>query len=65
MSIADTAVTDASLPVLAKMPSLKRLVVRPRTFWKKGSGKSPRSDLTIVDATDDSRTPIDVFGPLH
>lgn len=63
--ILDTSITDVSLPALAKMPHLKRMVVRARTFWKTGTGKSPRPSLLIEDGASASRTPVDVFGPLH
>jgi len=65
LSIADTLITEKSLPALAKMPNLKQLVVRNKTFWKLGSGKSPRPTLQIRDSVAVSRTPVDVFGPLH
>jgi hypothetical protein len=65
LNIADTAMTEKSLPALAKMPKLKHLVVRNSTFWKLGKGKSPNSSLKISDAVAVSRTPVDVFTPLH
>jgi hypothetical protein len=65
LNIADTGMTEKSLPILAKMPNLKHLVVRNSTFWKEGSGKSPLSTLKISDSVAVSRTPVDVFTPLH
>jgi hypothetical protein len=65
LHILDTSITEKSLPALANMPHLTKLVVRSSTFWKTGSGKSPRDSLKIVDAVTASRTPVDVFYPLH
>jgi len=65
LNISDTLVTEKSLPTLAKMPNLKRLVVRSSSFWILGHGKSPRPSLIIEDAAAASRTPSDVFYPLH
>jgi hypothetical protein len=65
LNLTDTSITEKSLPALATMPHLKQLVVRSSKFWTLGHGKSPRSTLTISDAVTVSRTPIDVFTPLH
>jgi len=61
----DTQVTEKSLPLFAQMPRLRKLIVRNRTFWKVAPGKSPRAGLTIEDSVIQSRTPVDVFAPLH
>ncbi|MBS1999099.1 MAG: hypothetical protein JSS86_22390 [Cyanobacteria bacterium SZAS LIN-2] len=63
--IDDTMVTEQSLPIFAKLPNLHKLIVRNRTFWKLGSGKSPRASLVIEDSTTQSRAPLDIFRPLH
>jgi len=61
----DTEVTEKSLPIFAQMPKLRKLIVRNKTFWKVAPGKSPRATLVIEDSVVQSRTPVDVFGPLH
>lgn len=65
LGISDTLITEKSLAELAKLPKLKRLVIRAKQFWKNGSGKSPRATLQIVDITETARTPIEFFAPLH
>jgi len=63
--VEDTQVTEKSLAIFAQMPNLHKVIVRNKTFWKLGQGKSPRADLVIEDSVSQSRTPVDVFGPLH
>ncbi len=64
--ITDLKITDKSLPVLAKLPKLKTLVVRPAKFWTPGQPRMKlRPGLEIVDAAARSRTPIEIFRPVH
>ena len=64
--ITDTKITDKSLPVLAKLPKLKTLVVRPAKFWTPGQPHAKlRPGLEIVDAVSRSRAPLEIFRPVH
>lgn len=65
LNLLDTSVTETSLPSLLKLPKLQKLVVRHSKFWKIGHGKSPRAGLVIQDGAEASRTPADLFDPLH
>ncbi len=65
LQLQDTSITEKSLPQLAKLPFLKKLVVRNRSFWIKGFGKSPKSTLAIYDVSTSGNSSADMFEPLH
>jgi len=65
LQLQDTSVTEKSLPQLAKLPLLKKLVVRSKSFWIKGFGKSPKATLTIYDASASKNVSPDLFDPSH
>ncbi|MBU6454756.1 MAG: hypothetical protein KGS72_23515 [Cyanobacteria bacterium REEB67] len=65
INVADTSVTDKSLPFLAKLPSLHKITIRANHFWTVNKIKSPRPDLIVEDVTGSARAPVEVFDPLH
>ncbi len=65
LNITDTAVTEKSLEQLSKLPRLKSVIVRARTFWKSGLPKETEGRLRVVDSASKSNATLDVFKPLH
>ncbi len=65
LQLQDTSITEKSLPQLAKLPLLKKLIVRSRSFWFKGFGKSPKATLAIYDASASKNLSPDLFDPFH
>lgn len=66
LSITDTAISDKSLSTFSQLPRLKTLVVRPSTFWTSNQPRAKiRADLEVVDTASRSRTPVEIFRPVH
>lgn len=65
LDVTDTAVTEKSLELLSKLPRLKSVIVRARTFWKSGLPKETEGRLRVVDSASKSNATLDVFKPLH
>jgi hypothetical protein len=65
LNITDTSVTDKSLPELLKLPKLKSITVRARTFWRSGQPGQLNGRLKVIDSASKSNTTEDMFSPLH
>jgi len=65
LNITDTSVTDKSLPGLSKLPKLKTITVRARTFWRSGQPGQLIGRLKVIDSASKSNTTEDMFSPLH
>ncbi|CAN5334299.1 hypothetical protein BH11CYA1_BH11CYA1_13890 [soil metagenome] len=65
LNVTDTKVTEKSLPALAKLPRLKTIIVRGRTFWTGGVPKETGGRLRVVDSASTSNATLDIFKPLH
>ncbi len=65
LNITDTSVTDKSLSELAKLPKLKSITVRARTFWRSGQPSQLNGRLKVIDSASKSNTTVDMFSPLH
>jgi hypothetical protein len=65
LNITDTSVTDKSLPELSKLPKLKSITVRARTFWRSGQPGQLKGRLKVIDSFSKSNTTEDMFSPLH
>jgi len=65
LTIDDTSVTEKSLPILLKLPGLRYVVVRDKTFWKSKNHKNKMGNVTFTDCQTTSNAPPDVFSPLH
>ncbi len=65
LNITDTSVTDKSLPELSKLPKLRSITVRARTFWRSGKPGELKGRLKVIDSASKSNTTEDMFSPLH
>lgn len=65
LNITDTSVTDKSLPELSKLPKLKSITVRARTFWRSSQPSQFKGRLKVIDSASKSNTTVDMFSPLH
>lgn len=65
LKLVDTSVTDKSVTALSKLPNLKSLIVRNRTFWRSGSPSESNGRLKIVDSASKSNATLEIFKPLH
>lgn len=64
LKVTDTSITDKSLAELSKLPKLKSLLVRKRTFWRSGVPGETNGQLKVIDSASKSNA-LDIFKPLH
>jgi hypothetical protein len=65
LNIADTGITEKSLPELYKLPSLRLVKVRNHQFWLGGAVKRTKPGITFEDNETKTRIPLVMFRPLH
>ena len=65
LNIADTGITEKSLPELYKLPSLRLVKVRNHQFWLGGSAKKTKPGIVFEDNEKNTKIPLDMFRPLH
>jgi Leucine-rich repeat (LRR) protein len=65
LDISDTAISDKSIPELLKLPALRDVRVRGKSFWKTRVHKSSYGMVNFNDIADFSDAPSEVFMPLH
>lgn len=65
INLADTAITDKSLPILLKLPNLHKITVRRSTFFKHNRHPNVPPSLHIFDVSEQNKIPLEVFEPLH
>jgi hypothetical protein len=65
LKISDTSVTEKSLAQLSKLPKLKSLIVRNRTFWRSGVPRETSGRLKVIDCSVKNNASLEVFEPLH
>jgi len=59
LSIADTSITDKSIPMLIKIPKLKSVKVRDKDFWTSTKHQTKYGRLEFIDAERTSTIPAD------
>jgi hypothetical protein len=65
LDIDDTSITDKSIPMLIKLPSLREVKVRDALFWKTKEHRTTYGKVHFADITHFVDAPTDIFGPLH
>lgn len=65
INLADTAMTEKSLPILLKLPNLHRITVRRSTYFKHNSHPILPPTVHIIDISQQNKLPLEVFEPLH
>lgn len=65
LKISDTSVTEKSMAQLSKLPKLKSLIVRNRTFWRSGVPSETIGRLKVIDCSVKNNASLEVFQPLH
>lgn len=65
LDISDTGITDKSIPQLLKLPALRDVRVRGKSFWKKRAHPSHYGPVVLKDISEFSDAPTEIFLPLH